>query len=123
MLRRTLGITALVATASLAWAASTPLDVKTGLWDMTYVTKMSGASMIPPNVLAKMTPAQKAKALAAASRPPTTSTDKDCITAKDLQQGAFGNKESDDECKYTPVVATASRNGRPSNVRMVKPAR
>ena len=103
-------VLAAVATAtSLAFAAGVPLDVKTGLWEINYVTTIAGAPVIPPDVLAKMTPAQKAKALATANRV-LTSKDTDCITAKDLQQGAFGNKDDDSKCTYTPTVATATRN-------------
>ena len=102
---------ALATTASIALAGSSavPLDVKTGLWDMTYVTTIDGAPPIPPEVLAKMPPAQKAKIMERIGKPKTRQ-DKDCVTAKDLADGALGTEETGESCKRTVIVATASRN-------------
>jgi hypothetical protein len=74
-----------------------PLDVKTGEWEYTVTTQMTGMSQsaqmpsIPPEQLAKMPPEQRAKVEAAmkqagamASGKPITSTSKSCIKKEDL---------------------------------------
>lgn len=98
------------ASAALAGSSSVPLDVKTGLWDMTYVSTINGAPPLPPDVLAKMPPAQKAKMLERLGKPTTTKI-KDCVTSKDLAEGAFGTQDEENEsCKRTVTISTATHN-------------
>src|SRR5579863_8764845 len=85
---------------AVAWAAdSVPLDVKTGEWEYTVTTQMTGLPQsaqhqmpsIPPEQLAKMPLEQRARVEAAlkqagamASGKPTTTTSKSCIRKEDL---------------------------------------
>ena len=57
-------VVVLIITASAGlWAADRyqPLDVKTGLWEVTTTVSTSGQMPIPPDLLAKLTPEQRAK--------------------------------------------------------------
>ncbi len=103
---------ALLALALPALAADT-LQVKTGLWETTTTTNNAGFS-IPAERLAKMPPAQRAKAeqlmKQLGARGPQTTREKSCVTAKDLELGAFRGRDDDDKaCKYTQVSATPRR--------------
>src|SRR5690348_6570180 len=98
---------ALLTVASVAWGAAT-LDVKTGLWEMTSVGETSGRPPIPAEVLAKMTPEQRAKieqqmaaGMAAANQPHVR---KECITQKALERGL--NFENRPNCKTTVLNST-----------------
>jgi hypothetical protein len=115
-----LAIALLAGTA--AWAADPiPLDIKTGQWEYTVTTQMSGLPQaakqmpqIPPETLAKMPPDQRAKVEAAlkqagamASGQPTTNTSKNCIKKEDL---AKLNPGGDDRtCKVTVVNSSRSK--------------
>jgi Protein of unknown function (DUF3617) len=64
------------------------LDVNPGAWDMSITTLTSG-SLIPPDLLAKMPPEQRAKfeqSMQARSGKPMTHTSKGCVTQEDLDQ-------------------------------------
>ncbi len=95
----------LIALPPLALAADS-LDVKLGLWEVTYATEMQG-SMIPKSVLDKMPPAQRAKMEAdmqkRAAGGPEAHVHKSCVTAKDIKEGAFRASEDkgDHSCKTT----------------------
>jgi len=90
--------------------AATAFNVKTGLWEVTYTTKMEG-SMIPKSVLEGMPAERRAKMEAAmkqrAAAGPRTHTMKSCVTDKDLQKGAF-DADPDGGCKKTLVSQTAT---------------
>lgn len=79
----------------------TPLNVKTGLWQNTSTVTIVGSLGLPPELLAKMTPEQKAKYEAAmhanAGGHTSTHTDKGCLTQKDLTTDPFSKANSDDE--------------------------
>jgi hypothetical protein len=90
--------------------AGTALNVKTGLWEVTYTIKTEG-SMIPKSVLDQMPPDRRAKMEAAmkqrAAAGPRTHSSKSCVTAKDLQTGAF-EPNPDGGCKQTLVSQTST---------------
>jgi hypothetical protein len=95
-----------------AWAADAvqPLDVKLGLWESTSTMERTGAPPIPAEVLARLTPEQRAKieerAKASAQQGPKTATRKHCVKKEDLDKAmAFGN---DDKNCHRTVVATSS---------------
>jgi hypothetical protein len=114
---------ALALLASTAvWAADpTPLDIKTGEWEYTVTTQMSGMPQmakqipqIPPDQLAKMPPDQRAKVEAAlkqasgmASGQPTTNTSKNCVKKEDLAKLNPGG--DDRNCKLTVVNSSRSK--------------
>jgi hypothetical protein len=109
---------------AMAWAAdTTPLDVKTGEWEYTVTTQMTGLPQstqrqvptIPPEQLAKMPPEQRARVEAmlkqaggVASGKPTTTTSKNCIRKEDLaKMMPQGNR--DQSCKTTLVSSSHNR--------------
>ena len=95
------------------WAADniTPLNVKEGLWEMTVTHSMSGMPAtpnIPPDVLAKMPPEQRARVEAAMKGGPSTDVRKECITREKLEKhSAFSNNRGD--CTRTVVNSTGSK--------------
>jgi Protein of unknown function (DUF3617) len=96
------------------WAADTvqPLDVKLGLWESTTTMEHSGAPPIPDEVLARLTPEQRAKieerAKASAQQGPKTTTRKNCVKKEDLEKAmAFGN--NDKSCHRTILTSSSSK--------------
>ena len=109
--RRT--IFAVLALAAIGIAAADGLDVRTGLWEMTITIDARGTFM-PKAALDKLTPEQRAKVAESlkqqAAQGPRTSSEKTCVTAQDLKEGAFQNQEDKEEgsCKYTPGTRTST---------------
>jgi hypothetical protein len=95
------------------WAADniTPLNVKEGLWEMTVTHSMSGMPAmpdIPPDVLAKMPPEQRARMEAMMKGGPSTDVRKECITKEKIEKNsAFSNNRGD--CTRTVVNSTGSK--------------
>jgi Protein of unknown function (DUF3617) len=104
-------------TAVLPALAADTLNVKTGLWETTTVTTMSGVAMptLPAAALEKMPPAQRAQMEQMmkqfGGKGPTSRTSKECVTEKDLKEGAFraARENQDKDCKYTILTATSKR--------------
>src|SRR5215470_4183223 len=104
---------ALLSLASLSlWAADTlkPLDVKTGQWESTYATQTAGPPPIPPEILAKMTPEQRArleeraKGLGGGGKKVT----KHCFKKEDLDKAlSFGPENK--SCTRTLVTSNAHK--------------
>jgi hypothetical protein len=101
-----------------AVAQAPAIDVKTGLWEMSLNRSMSGipqparpVRQIPPEVLARMPPAQRAQIEAAMrGQPPGssgTTVSRVCITREALQKGPALGREGRPSCKRT--VRTQSR--------------
>lgn len=94
-------------------AAPITLNVKMGLWEMSMSGKASGAMPVAPEMLARMTPAQRAKmeaamaqSMAAMSAPHTY---KECLTQKSMQQGFTTEEEKrGNACKETVLTSTAT---------------
>lgn len=93
----------------------TPMNVKTGLWQSTSTITITGSLGLPPELLAKMTPEQKARYAAAmqaqASGHSSTHTNKGCLTQKDLTTDPFAQKDSSDEhiqCHGTLLSSTST---------------
>ncbi|MGO9827683.1 MAG: DUF3617 domain-containing protein [Terriglobales bacterium] len=92
------------------------LDVKQGLWEVSTTHSMKGmptAQMgnIPPDVLAKMSPDQRAKIEAMMSGKPSTDVRKECITKEKLEKRlAFTkNRGERGECSRTVVSSTGRK--------------
>lgn len=107
-----LGCALLMGTA--AWAADpfTPLDVKTGTWEATMSVTMNGMPPIPADVLAKMTPQQRAMVEQMSGGrgggQARTTTSKSCVKKEDVQNPlAFANDQK--SCKPTIVISTPSK--------------
>jgi hypothetical protein len=78
-------------------------DVKTGLWQTTINNHMNGMPPIPDDVLARMTPEQKARMMGAGG----PRTVKVCLTEEKLNKGTdFGSNERQN-CKRTVLSSTA----------------
>lgn len=83
---------AVLACASLPLfaASAEQLNVKTGLWEITSVTRMSGLPPLPKELMDKLTPQQRAamaaEAKADAAGAPSKDTSRECVTQKDLDQ-------------------------------------
>jgi len=95
--------------AGAAWAADAPppLDIRPGMWEGTTTTETTGTPAIPPEILAKMTPEQKAMLEARMKAGPKTTVRKHCITKEELNKGLmFGDDHG--SCQRT-VVSGASR--------------
>lgn len=87
-----------------------PLNIKTGLWETTFTTAMSGRPPIPEEVLAKMPPEQRAKIEAAMkgafSGAPKTRTSQSCVTKEQLNKDLFS--EDRKNCTRTVLKSTGS---------------
>ena len=90
-----------------------PLNVKTGLWQVSMTTTMTGPPPIPPDLQAKldqMTPEQRAKIEAMMKSrfggTPITSSYKKCVTKEELENNAFSKPE--EKCNWTVVTSTGS---------------
>jgi uncharacterized protein DUF3617 len=87
------------------------LDIKLGLWEITSTVAMTGMPAmpnIPPDVLAKMPPEQRAKMQAAMGGSPTTTVRKVCITKEKMdKQTAFNDERKN--CTRTVVSSSSSK--------------
>jgi Protein of unknown function (DUF3617) len=84
------------------------LNIKTGLWEITSTTQMSGTPQLPKDVTAKMTPEQRARLeseMKSAAKEAHKSTDRSCITKKDLENPFHGSGEN---CKQSIVRTTST---------------
>ena len=103
---------ALLAGCSL-WAADgfTPLDVKPGEWQVTMTSETTGTPPIPPEVLSRLTPDQRAKmeamAKARAAKGPQSTTRKHCLKKEDLEKPLTFN--DDKTCKATLISSSRTK--------------
>lgn len=93
-------------------ARADSFNAKPGAWEMTFTSQTTG-TMIPPDVLNKMPPEQRAKieqSMKARAAKPITHTSKNCITKEDLNQNRMIKDEHEDEemqC-MTKVISKSS---------------
>ncbi len=89
-----------------------PLNVKTGFWQISMSTTMSGLPEIPPEMQARldqMTAEQRAKIDAMMKSrlgTPQTSSYKKCVTKEELESNAWNKPE--EKCDWTVVTSTGS---------------
>ncbi|MEO6972060.1 MAG: DUF3617 domain-containing protein [Rhodoferax sp.] len=86
-------------------------NVKTGAWEMT-TTAVSTGNFMPPEMLARMSPEQRARmerAMQAHSGKPTTAVDKHCVTKEDLDQDGFFKSDNENQCSRKIVQKSATR--------------
>ncbi len=85
-----------------------PLNAKPGLWEITSSQQMKGAPPVPPEVLAKMSPEQRAKIEALfkqrEGQGPVTRTRQSCITQDQLSNNPF--TEDRPSCQRTIINST-----------------
>ena len=92
-----------------AWGADYhALDIKPGQWETTISTDMNGPPPVPPEVLARLTPEQRARIeQRTKSLSGRTTTHKGCLTKEKLDKPAlFGNEQK--SCTYAIKTSTAS---------------
>lgn len=106
MVRTYLFAVCLFAALAVAANAATPLDVKPGTWEHTVTVQMSGVPPIPPEVLAKMTPEQKAMMESRFKQTPKTTTNRHCLSKEDLAK-ALDLGETKGTCQRTVVSSSA----------------
>jgi hypothetical protein len=101
--------------ASVLWAGEKiKLNVKTGLWQTTTTNTVTGSMGIPPEMAAKLTPAQRAQFEAAAKKQasgvPRTVTHKSCLTPEQLAKDPFTDRTHPDnvKCEETIIKSTAT---------------
>jgi hypothetical protein len=104
----------LVLLAGMMSAADTvtPLDLRPGLWEGTTTIERNGTPPIPPELLSRMTPEQKAELEARIKAGPSqgsqTNSHKQCVTKQDLQKPfIFG--QDNGLCQRTVVSASSSK--------------
>jgi len=104
----------LVMLSSVAvWGADKlqPLNVKTGLWETTTTRITSGEIPIPAEVLARLTPEQRARMEARmkanSAEKTRTNTTKSCMTKEKLEKAPFSEEEK--ECTRTIVASTSNK--------------
>jgi uncharacterized protein DUF3617 len=108
-----LGVAFLLPTALVA-GGKIKLNVKTGLWQTTTSRTVNGSMGLPPEMAAKMTPAQRARFEAAAKKQasgtPRTESHKDCLTQEKLAEDPFTDKSHGDnaKCEETVIKSTAT---------------
>jgi hypothetical protein len=112
--RTTRFLTNVIAAAGVAAAlpssfAAEPFNIKPGLWEVTNTMTMSGAPLYVVAMSATQR-AEYAKSWAKTANQPTTDSDKQCITAKDLKEAHLFSFESNKgkQCKQTTPKQTAT---------------
>jgi hypothetical protein len=93
--------------------AQTTLDLKTGEWETTTVTQSSGLgglATLPPGLLDKMPPEQRAafEQRMKAAQAPHTTTRRHCTTKEDLAKG-FHPPNERENCQYTIKTSTRTK--------------
>ena len=89
-------------------SAAETLNVKTGLWEITSVTEMSGMPPLPKELLSALTPEQRKQMEAeikAGQKKGDKDTDRECVTQKDLEQPF----ESSNAKECTQTIVKSSR--------------
>jgi len=97
---------------AVAHAGDFVLNVKTGLWQSTVATQVSGQLPISEADLAKMPPERRQQmeaamkaAMASAAQPHVI---KSCVTAEQLRKGLSFKNEEQSSCKRTVVTSSSS---------------
>ena len=99
---------------ALPLLAAEPLAVKTGLWENTVTTHITGLKL-PADQLEQMSREQRAQMEQMMKQmgvgTPRTTTEKSCITAKDLDGNSFLNalEQPGQSCDYKQVTATSKK--------------
>jgi Protein of unknown function (DUF3617) len=104
-----LGAAFLAVPTLLAGADKTPLNVKTGLWQVTVNRSGSGQLGIPPDVAARLTPEQRAAMESAmknrAAAPSQPKAYEKCLTKDNLSKDPFSEKK---DCTENVIKSTGS---------------
>lgn len=102
-----LGLTLLISAALAAANSIQPLNIKTGLWETSSTTTISGEPPIPADDLAKLTPEQRAKMEDAMKSlaGTRTFTYKSCVTKEKLAKGT----PFKGDCVWSKFTSTSTK--------------
>ena len=110
-LKPSIGVSAVLALVLSAADKTQPLNLRLGLWQMTYTTDRIATVSIPPELLAKLTPEQRARTearlKARAAQAPRTQTKRFCLTEEKLNKAIFD--ENDNQSCQRTIVASSSK--------------
>jgi hypothetical protein len=81
----------------------TPLDVKPGLWEATVTMQVAGMAGIPPDVLARMSPEQRARIEAAMNTPHTSQV---CYTSESFKKPLEFGDRPNASCKRSVTASS-----------------
>ena len=93
---------------SKASAKLQPLNVKTGLWETTTTYKMAGELPVPPEMLNRLTPEQRARMeerMKARSGQSNTITYQNCMTKEELENPDFTDRK---QCTWTTLEVSST---------------
>ena len=113
-MRKVIALSVVCLWASGLWAGGNvkPLNVRTGLWQTTSTSTVNGSMGIPPEIAARLTPAQRARFEAAmkkqANGVPRTRTYKNCLTQKQLTEDPFADNSRKMKCQETVIKSTGT---------------
>lgn len=99
----------IVATPLCAFADS--INVKTGAWEMTSTTLMTGI-MVPAKAQANLSPEQRAKIgeiVQAHTGKPIVHVTKTCVTKEDLDQDRLLESDNENQCNKKIISKSASK--------------
>ena len=103
-----IGVLALVFCALPLSAYADRFDIRTGSWEVTTATTVSG-TLLPPGVLDQLSPAQRAKieeSAKARAGKVNTHTARTCVTKEELDRNEV-IKSDDPDCKRTVMSQSA----------------
>ncbi len=83
-----------------------PLNIKTGLWEVTYSRSATGEMPMPAEYMSRLTPEQRARFEAAMKRN-STHTYRSCVKKEDVD-GSLLNSRDNRDCKVTILKSTSS---------------
>ena len=83
-----------------------PLDIKTGLWEVTYTRSANGEMPTSAEYMSKLTPEQRAR-FEAAMKERSTHTYKSCVKKEDID-GSLLNSKNNRDCTVTILKSTSS---------------
>jgi hypothetical protein len=106
------GLILMFAVAIWATDKLQPLNVKLGLWEVTKTITTNGQLSVPPEMLSRLTPEQRARLeermKAQSADKTTTLTYKSCLTKEKLER-AEGFGEDKENCSRTIIYAKKQR--------------
>src|SRR5690349_7966287 len=107
-MKKTVLLTIGVSGAMVVSAIAASLDVKPGLWEVTTQGETTGMPPIPPEILAQMSPQQRARMMSAMQgqlNQPTVT--RSCLTQKMIDRGMSFDRPGNDHCTQTVTGSSA----------------
>jgi hypothetical protein len=83
-----------------------PLNIKTGLWEVTYTRSANGEMPMPAEYMSRLTPEQRAR-FEAAMKEKSTHTYKSCVKKEDVD-GSLLNSKNNRDCNVTILKSSST---------------